>query len=249
MDGREINFISFSSPQLSAFIDIEHVLVAKNASIFVVPFCPYGNLINVANEVKRETGRNLSEKVVMVLVAQILTVIDALHACQIIHADIKPDNIMLMAPIDAANLDRPVVKLIDFGQAIDMKLFPTNVEFHSALATDGFTCSEMLENRPWTYQTDLYCLAGTIHTLLMGKYMNVQKGICGYAVKFPRYLQKIIWDEIFDHLLNVIDCRTMPNLQQMKLLLKQYISDNEVATQEEVRRFNQIVLRVQVLDK
>lgn len=243
------NFPTFH-PQIPAFINIDYGLVAKNASIFVLPFCGYGNLINVANEVKKETGRNLTEKVVMVLVTQILTIIDALHACQIIHADIKPDNIMLMGPVDVANFDRPVVKLIDFGQAIDMQLFPPRAQFHSSVATDGFTCSEMLENRLWTYQTDLFCLAGTIHTLLLGKYMAVQKGVCGYAVaKFPRYLQKGIWDDIFDHLLNVPDCETMPNLQQMKLQLKQYLSDHEGAALDEVRKFNQIVQRIQVVDK
>lgn len=235
--------------QLPALIDIEYALVAKNASVFVLPFCPYGNLINICNEVKKETGRNLNEKVAMVLSTQILTIIDALHACQIIHADIKPDNFMLMGPIDG-NFDKPMLKLIDFGQAIDMQLFPPNVEFTSSLATDGFTCSEMLENRPWTYHTDLFCVAGTIHTLLMGKYMTVQKGVAGYSVsKFPRYLQKNIWDEIFGNFLNVRDCQTMPNLQDMKLLLKQYISDNENAVLDEVRKFNQIVRRVQVLDK
>lgn len=231
-------------------VDVEYALIAKNASVFVLPFCQYGNLINICNEVKKETTRNLNEKIVMLLVIQILTIIDALHACQIIHADIKPDNFMLMAPIDPSDYDRPVIKLIDFGQAIDMQHFPPNVEFGSSLATDGFTCSEMLENRPWTYQTDLYCVAGTVHTLLLGKYMTVTKAVYGYTVaKFPRYLQKVIWDEIFENLLNVPDCKTMPNLQEMKLSLKQYISDNASATLDEVRKFNQIVQRVQVLDK
>lgn len=231
-------------------MDIEYGLVAKNASVFVLPFCQYGNLINVCNEVKKETGRNLNEKVVMVLVTQILTIIDALHGCQIIHADIKPDNFMLMGPIDQDNFYRPILKLIDFGQAIDMQLHEPNVEFHSSLATEGFTCSEMLENRPWTYQTDLFCVAGTIHTLLLGKYMTVQKGVCGYATaKLPRYLQKGIWDAIFDHLLNVPDCKTMPNLQEMKLSLKQHLMDNEGPALDEVKKFNGIVGRVQVLDK
>lgn len=196
-------------------------------------------------------NKNLNEKVVMVLTAQILTIIDALHACQIIHADIKPDNFMLMGPINENNYDHPVIKLIDFGQAIDMKLFPSNVEFTSSLATEGFTCSEMLENLPWTYQTDLYCVAGTIHTMLFGKYMSVEKGMSGYSItgKFPRYMQKVIWDEIFSRLLNVDDCKAMPNLQQLKLLLKEYISDNESITHDEIRRFNGIVQQVEALDK
>lgn len=217
----------------------------------MLPFCKYGNLLNICNEYKAHMNKNLNEKVVMVLVTQILTIIDALHACQIIHADIKPDNFMLMGPISEGNYDQPAVKLIDFGQAIDMKLFPENVEFTSSLATDGFTCSEMLEGLPWTYQTDLYCVAGTIHTLLFGKYMSVQKGVAGYSIaeKLPRYLQKPIWDEIFSRLLNVDSCRSMPNLQQLKLLLKEYISDNETVAHDEIRRFNVIVQQVETLDK
>lgn len=237
--------------QLPAFIDIEYALVAKNASVFVQPFCKYGNLINVCNEYKKNTNRNLNEKVVMVLAIQLLAMIDALHACQIIHADIKPDNIMLMAPINQLNYDEPVLKLIDFGQSIDMKMFPEKVKFSSALATDGFTCTEMRENRPWTFQTDLYCLAGTIHTLLFGKYMAVRRDMCGYGVteKYPRYLQKIVWDQVFANLLNVSDCQSMPNLQQLKLVLKEHLSMCENVTHEEIRKFNQIVLQIEVLDK
>lgn len=237
--------------QLSAFVDIENALVGRNASVFVLPYCKYGNLLNICNEYKRQTTRNLDEKVVMILSTQLLTMIDALHACQIIHADVKPDNIMLMGPIDQRNYDYPVLKLIDFGQAIDMKLFGANVEFKKALKTDGFTCTEMKENRPWTYQTDLYCLAATIHTILLGKYMVTQKNMAGYGVreKLPRYFQREIWDQLFAILLNIEDCKTMPNLQELKLVLKTSLANCESATYEAVRKFNLIVDGIESLDK
>lgn len=40
------------------------------------------------------------------------------------------------------------------------------------IQTDGFTCSEMLEGRPWSYQTDIFCIAGTVHVMLFGEYMQ-----------------------------------------------------------------------------
>lgn len=58
------------------------------------------------------------------------------------------------------------------------------------IQTDGFTCIEMQEGRPWSFQTDLFCVAGTIHVMLFGEYMQlVKKYDCGWDIKqkLPRY--------------------------------------------------------------
>lgn len=46
----------------------------------------------------------------------------------------------------------------------------------------------MQEGRPWSYQTDLFCVAGTIHVMLFGEYMQVNKkfGVWEIKQKFPR---------------------------------------------------------------
>jgi len=44
------------------------------------------------------------------------------------------------------------LQLIDFGQSIDMKLFPSGTTFTAKVTTQGFQCPEMKTNRPWTYQ-------------------------------------------------------------------------------------------------
>ena len=43
------------------------------------------------------------------------------------------------------------LKLIDFGQSIDMKQFPPGTTFTAKVTTNGFQCPEMKTNRPWTY--------------------------------------------------------------------------------------------------
>lgn len=68
---------------------------------------------------------------------------------------------------------RPTIQLIDFGCSIDMSQFPENTKFMQVIKTEEFTCIEMQTGKPWTYQTDLYCLAASSHCLLFGSYMRV----------------------------------------------------------------------------
>lgn len=71
----------------------------------------------------------------MYFMVEILSILEAVHSCSIIHADIKPDNFLVQASngeCDTTSLftKGPVyLKLIDFGRSIDMKAFPEGTEF------------------------------------------------------------------------------------------------------------------------
>lgn len=41
----------------------------------------------------------------------------------------------------------------------------------------------MLEGREWSYQTDLFCVAGTIHVMLFGEYMQLNKNGKTWEIK------------------------------------------------------------------
>lgn len=98
----------------------------------------------------------------------------------------------------------------------------------------------MIEDRPWTYQTDLFCVASTFHTLLFGRYMEVQKKAFKYEMKtpIPRYFNKVMWAHIFDTLINIRDCSTMPNLQELKLQLEEEIHLKEAFVKSKILEFN-----------
>ena len=85
---------------------------------------------------------------------------------------------------------RPTIQLIDFGCSIDMSMLPDGTKFKQVIKTQDFTCIEMQTGKPWTYQTDLYCLAGSSHCLLFGNYMRVSNtgGRWSMNSKLPRYL-------------------------------------------------------------
>ena len=75
---------------------VSHALIGNNGSVLVSEFSRYGSLLDVCNRHKKITNHNLDELIVMVLGTQMLSIVDHLHAANIIHADIKPDNFVLM---------------------------------------------------------------------------------------------------------------------------------------------------------
>lgn len=99
-------------------MDISAGIVAPNASIIVSEFSPYGSLLDINNQIRQNTTKVNSftvllidlylfvfnlwlrqvmhESMVMHFSSQILNIVDHLHRNKIIHADIKPDNFLLM---------------------------------------------------------------------------------------------------------------------------------------------------------
>lgn len=228
----------------SGFMDISSATIAPNASIFVTEFSSYGSLLDVNNKLRQATKKVMHESLVIHFSVQILSIIHHLHSCKIIHADIKPDNFLLMR---IPNLDShmPSLRLIDFGCAIDMTLFSEDTQFKKVIQTDGFTCIEMQEGRPWSYQTDLFCVAGTVHVMLFGEYMQIVKkfDIWDIKQKLPRYLKKHVWSEFFSKMLNISDIHNLPNLNQIKRVLDEECIKMESELQTNIRTLSNILHR------
>lgn len=200
-------------------------------------------MLEACNKFHSQTGHHIDETIAMVLTVQILSIVDHLHAVNIIHGDIKPDNLMVTSKLTIDGII-PSIKLIDFGNAIDLTRFPPNTTFNvSPLSTSGFVCTEMVEGRPWTFQTDLFCVAATIHVLLFGRYMKTQNTLLKVTItqKFPRYFNKYAWDTIFTSLLNVPDCINFPNLQSLKLMLQEILVEKENTVISKINEFNRII--------
>ncbi|XP_073828095.1 bub1-related kinase [Musca autumnalis] len=225
---------------LPAYMNIDYALIGNNSSILVSQFSPYGSLITVCNKIKKHTMKNVDEYVVMLMANELLEIIDHLHAAYIIHADIKADNFLLMNKIQYPSKQRSL-QLIDFGVSIDMKRFKKGQTFSFIHNDNSFKCIEMREQRPWTYQLDLFGLAGVLHVLLFGKYMDVEKktnGIWMHKTHVPRYFNRNLWDAIFKALLNIRDCNSMPNLQNLRAMLKEEIEEKEKYVVKMVNDFN-----------
>ncbi|KAK6171390.1 hypothetical protein SNE40_019589 [Patella caerulea] len=211
-----------------------------NGSCLLQDYYSQGTLLNLVNAIKRNARLMPDlEPFAVYITIEMFHIIEKLHKCQIIHGDIKPDNFLVdtIPDIKVSKNKAEVfgnktkfLKLIDFGQSIDMAKFPEGTTFLAKVGTSGFKCIEMQTDQPWTYQTDIFGMVGTIHVLIFGKYMNVyqSKGKWHIANSFVRKWNQPLWKELFHTLLNIPSCDELPNLSALRTSFEDYFMSDLV---------------------
>lgn len=207
--------------------------VFRDEGYLVEQFRDQGTLLDLVNLARAATeaggsgaAAGMDEMLAMFFAVELLRTVEALHNKGVIHGDIKGDNVLVrLLPTDEGEWSAKYardgskgwaakgVTLIDFGRGIDTRVFAPEAQFVADWQTGEADCAEMREMRPWTFQVDYHGLAGTIHSMLFGKYMQViaERGAgLGQGVgktyrireALKRYWQCEIWAEVFGLLLN-----------------------------------------------
>lgn len=94
-------------------------------------------------------------------------------------------------------------------------------------------CPEVISNRPWNFQIDLFGIAGTILKLLTGSKLALvmRDSLWATNVTFPRsYKSQTVWETLFEKFPNIPDCNSLPNLpshrpELEKIFLKEFQLD------------------------
>ncbi|EPQ54098.1 hypothetical protein GLOTRDRAFT_139495 [Gloeophyllum trabeum ATCC 11539] len=244
------------SPRLKCSVVQAHALYAfHDESYLILDLCPQGTLLDVVNNASKmsvsQQGACLDEVLVTFFSVELIRLIEGMHSAGIIHGDLKIDNCLLRLedapgglsawstiyqPSGKDGWEYKGIKLIDFGRTIDTQVFPAGQQFIADWPADARDCFEIRENRPWTYQTDYFGLAGIIYCLLFGKYLEKaaivpvddaagQEG-CRYKLSTPfkRYWNTDLWSRLFDLLLNPCFVREdgkLPLCEEISVLRKE----------------------------
>ncbi|RDW85126.1 hypothetical protein BP6252_02716 [Coleophoma cylindrospora] len=235
-------------------INVYEMHLYKDECYLIEEFREQGTLLDIINLARAEPPVAggvgvMDEALVMFFTIELFRTIEAIHSKGILHGDLKADNCLVRfdsIPDEAvwstrfhrdgtSGWNKKGIALIDFGRGIDMKVFRPEVQFIADWKTTAQDCAEMRELRPWTYQIDYHGLAGIIHSMLFGKYIDTmvakdtETKLGAGATKtwrikesLKRYWQTDIWNGVFDLLLNPLqhleaeEGKKLPVLKSMK---------------------------------
>lgn len=181
--------------------------------IFVVMEKLKGDMLEMI--LSSEKGR-LPERITKFLITQILVALKHLHSKNIVHCDLKPENVLL-----SSDSDFPQVKLCDFGFAriIGEKSFRRSV-----VGTPAYLAPEVLRNKGYNRSLDMWSVGVIIYVSLSGTFPfnedeDINEQIQNAAFMYPPQP----WKEISDDAIDLIN-----NLLQVKQR-KRYTVDKSLA--------------------
>ncbi|KAL5615661.1 hypothetical protein BROUX41_005694 [Berkeleyomyces rouxiae] len=119
------------------------------------------NLREVLKKFGNNVGINLNAT--RAYAYQIFVALAHMQACTIIHADLKPDNILV-------NENRKVLKICDLGTAIDRSDAATSHdEVAPYLVSRFYRAPEIILGIPYDYAVDMWSIGCTLYELYTGK--------------------------------------------------------------------------------
>ena len=122
-------------------------------------YCPGGELFEKINEIFSETQ-------IAVMFRQILSGLAYLHSNNIIHRDLKLENILIkeIEKSKETNEDLFVLKIIDFGTA---KIFDKNKKVKAIVGSSYYIAPEVL-NKKYNMECDLWSAGVILYMFIVG---------------------------------------------------------------------------------
>ena len=163
-------------PNIVKFADVKKT---KKHFYIVMEFCNGGELEKALEKYQLKYGKPFSEEIVQHLMRQIIDAFRYIHSKNIMHRDIKLENILIHFdnPQDKENLNmmKAKIKIIDFGFArkIDKNTLATttigNPINMSPLLLRKLTSQGKLRQLGYDQKADIWSLGAICYQMLIGK--------------------------------------------------------------------------------
>nr|XP_045378606.1 serine/threonine-protein kinase D1 isoform X3 [Camelus bactrianus] len=187
--------------------------------VFVVMEKLHGDMLEMI--LSSEKGR-LPEHITKFLITQILVALRHLHFKNVVHCDLKPENVLL------ASADPfPQVKLCDFGFAriIGEKSFRRSV-----VGTPAYLAPEVLRNKGYNRSLDMWSVGVIIYVSLSGTFPfnedeDIHDQIQNAAFMYPPNPWKEISHEAIDLINNLLQVKMRKRYSVDKTLSHPWLQD------------------------
>ncbi|XP_058256006.1 serine/threonine-protein kinase D1 isoform X2 [Hemibagrus wyckioides] len=190
--------------------------------VFVVMEKLHGDMLEMI--LSSEKGR-LPERITKFLVTQILVALRHLHFKNIVHCDLKPENVLL-ASADSF----PQVKLCDFGFAriIGEKSFRRSV-----VGTPAYLAPEVLRNKGYNRSLDMWSVGVIIYVSLSGTFPfnedeDIHDQIQNAAFMYPPNPWKKVTPEAIDLINNLLQVKMRKRYSVDKSLSHPWLQDYQM---------------------
>lgn len=248
----------------NSIVNVKKIHCYTDESYLVLDYLPQGNLLDILNIYKEVNGKPIDEILAIFFAKEIMKLVELLHSVNIIHGDLKPDNLMINFTDslsrnisfnnkdDVSNyLSTKRLTLIDFGRAIDLELIDSpNYLFKTKLTSidPEQDCPQIENNEPWKFEIDYFGIANIIHTMLFGEYIKLKfdGGMHSLKNKFKRYWQTEIWSSVFEFLLNPNNPNNPACLKDQRVALENFLYD-EKNSYRNIFSLKQIILDIEYL--
>lgn len=113
---------------------------------------------NLRDLLKEDAGHGVTLPAIKSFSRQMFVALQYLQTHQIVHCDLKPDNILV-------SLDLKVIKICDFGTAVDRR----DIEANPEIASRFYRAPEIILGLELGYGIDMWAIGCTIYELWTGK--------------------------------------------------------------------------------
>ncbi|XP_055027380.1 serine/threonine-protein kinase D1 isoform X1 [Misgurnus anguillicaudatus] len=190
--------------------------------VFVVMEKLHGDMLEMI--LSSEKGR-LPERITKFLVTQILVALRHLHFKNIVHCDLKPENVLL-----ASSDSFPQVKLCDFGFAriIGEKSFRRSV-----VGTPAYLAPEVLRNKGYNRSLDMWSVGVIVYVSLSGTFPfnedeDIHDQIQNAAFMYPPNPWKTVTPEAIDLINNLLQVKMRKRYSVDKSLSHPWLQDYQM---------------------